>query len=85
VFGRESKSCGKKSIRLNQDLFTLDEEENLLYCTLKLTKKEKVVYTFTWNQARKLEYELERTMDAVVNDICYDCVAKYDEIIVEID
>lgn len=63
----------------------LGRRGELIVLYAQINKKEKVVYTFTWNQARKLEYELERTMDAVVNDICYDCVAKYDEIIVEID
>lgn len=49
----------------------------------QISKKEKVVYTFTWNQARKLVYDLERIMNEIVNNICYDCIAKYDKIMID--
>lgn len=63
----------------------LERRGDFIVLYARINKKERIVYTFTWNQARKLVHDLERTMNAVVNDICYDCVAKYDEIIVEID
>ena len=63
----------------------LEKRGDYIVLSSQINEKEKVEYVFTWKQARKMVCDLERAMNAVANEICYDSVAKYDEIIVETD